>query len=162
MFTKRRFEECLNVDESTNLRYARRCGQCQIQDRKSLAAHEECPPLCNTVSNQYLPRPNANRIDISEADNIVSFVLSLSQLRERHETLILFDSASTRVQVGVLLSNKDEYWETADGEAGSALFPSTASLLQKAKPELADNDPFTFSQGPGSMLGIRTPPTPLQ
>jgi tRNA threonylcarbamoyladenosine biosynthesis protein TsaB len=104
-------------------------------------------------------------------------MFTLRALLDRHPTLLLIDSASARIQVGLLRHSREPLWEAANEEAGSALFSLTEKLLVRASASslhlsgaapasssspshkslpLSAIDAFVFCDGPGSVLGIRT------
>lgn len=81
---------------------------------------------------------------------------SLTQLLVAHESILVFDAVSLRVQVGLLRAGRTALWVCSDDEAGRGLFQGTASVLAKADADLATVGAFVFCEGPGSMLGTRT------
>jgi tRNA threonylcarbamoyladenosine biosynthesis protein TsaB len=76
----------------------------------------------------------------------------LRQLLSDHAPLLLIDAASARVQTGWIEADASARWETADDEAGVAVFRCLAAL--GVQPAAASA--FIFCDGPGSVLGIRT------
>ena len=80
---------------------------------------------------------------------------SLRHLLAEHPTLLLIDSASARIQVG-LWRNGTVAWQTSETEAGSGVFACTESLLAAQNLRISDLNAFVFCEGPGSVLGIRT------
>ena len=83
---------------------------------------------------------------------------SLRQLLAAHPVLLLLDSASARVQVG-LWTDGDRAaprWRASDEEAGIGIFSGVGSLLDEAGLRVADVTAFVFCEGPGSVLGIRS------
>jgi tRNA threonylcarbamoyladenosine biosynthesis protein TsaB len=101
-------------------------------------------------------------------------MFTLRALLDRHPTILLIDSASSRIQVGLFRRAHDPLWESAIEEAGTALFSLSEKLLTRAASSAATNTPtasttspsaplplaaidaFIFCDGPGSVLGIRT------
>jgi tRNA threonylcarbamoyladenosine biosynthesis protein TsaB len=97
-------------------------------------------------------------------------MFTLSALLDRHTTILLIDSASSRIQLGLLRRDRETLWESATEEAGTALFSLTQKLLARAATPptsgaspssasplpLSAIDAFVFCDGPGSVLGIRT------
>lgn len=82
---------------------------------------------------------------------------SLRHLLAAHPTLLLIDSASARVQVGLWsASSPTPQWYQSDTEAGTGVFTGVELLLQQAGLTIAAIDAFIFCEGPGSVLGIRT------
>src|ERR1043165_7825223 len=77
---------------------------------------------------------------------------SLRQLAAAHAPLLFLDAAARRVQVGLWDAKGAGRWETADDEAGVAVF----RCVEKLGFPLADAGAFVFSDGPGSILGVRT------
>ncbi len=75
---------------------------------------------------------------------------SLRQLAAAHAPLLFLDAASSRVQVGVW--TRDGAWRTSDEEAGIAVF----RCVEELGFNVADAGAFVFSDGPGSILGVRT------
>ncbi len=74
--------------------------------------------------------------------------------------VLLIDSASARVQAGLLRPDADgpafALWETQTAEAGTAIFSCVEKLLARASLTLDGIGAFVFCDGPGSVLGIRT------
>lgn len=67
--------------------------------------------------------------------------------------LLLLDSASARVQVGVFQSAEEPgRWAASDAESGVALF----RCLDELAVDPAAMRAFVFCEGPGSVLGVRT------
>jgi tRNA threonylcarbamoyladenosine biosynthesis protein TsaB len=101
---------------------------------------------------------------------------SLRSLAAAHRSVLLIDSSSTRIQVGLwrrdpaavasLSEDQDRQdvepplpeaiWHASDQEAGVAIFSSVAAVLAGAHLSVADLDALVFCEGPGSILGIRT------
>lgn len=77
---------------------------------------------------------------------------SLRALLAEFSPLLVLDAASSRVQVGVLKQDGSAKWETADDEAGVAVF----TCIEKLGFQVGDAGAFVFCDGPGSILGIRT------
>ncbi|MDR0901759.1 MAG: peptidase M22 [Opitutaceae bacterium] len=82
--------------------------------------------------------------------------LSLRALLGAHPVLLVIDAASARVQTGLFLPSAEALWETAEAEAGAAIFSGVEKLLARARLRLDDAGAFVFCDGPGSVLGIRT------
>ncbi|TSJ78706.1 peptidase M22 [Rariglobus hedericola] len=83
---------------------------------------------------------------------------SLRQLLAEHPTLLLIDTTSARVQIGLWENGESRAarWKTSDTEASTGLFDCVESLLSEADLRIADIKAFVFCEGPGSVLGIRT------
>lgn len=83
---------------------------------------------------------------------------SLHQLLAAHPVVLLLDTASARVQIGLWTRGEatPPLWRTSDTEASSGLFECVESLLREASLRIADVNAFIFCEGPGSVLGIRT------
>ncbi|MFA6961778.1 MAG: peptidase M22 [Opitutaceae bacterium] len=83
---------------------------------------------------------------------------SLRQLLAEHPSLLLIDSSSARVQVGLWTQGETipPLWRSSDTEASVGIFNCVESLLTEAKLRIADLSVFVFCEGPGSVLGIRT------
>jgi tRNA threonylcarbamoyladenosine biosynthesis protein TsaB len=83
---------------------------------------------------------------------------SLSQLLAEHPTLLLIDTASARVQVGLWTTGEmhPPRWRMSETEASTGLFECVDTILRDAGLRLADVGTFVFCEGPGSVLGIRT------
>lgn len=81
---------------------------------------------------------------------------SLRQLLAAHPTMLLIDSASTCVQVGLLRRDHEAVWIARTGEAGEQIFTAVSELLASTQLTLDAVDAFIFCDGPGSVLGIRT------
>lgn len=78
---------------------------------------------------------------------------SFRQLVSDNGPVLVLDAASSRVQVGLLLSNSDSgEWQTIDDEAGVAVFKCLEALGRNPM----DAGSFVYCDGPGSILGIRT------
>lgn len=83
-------------------------------------------------------------------------MLSLHDLLSRHSTVLVIDSASALVQVGLFRTSAEVVWENVQDEAGSALFAAISTVLARSTLTLDAIDAFVFCEGPGSVLGIRT------
>lgn len=82
---------------------------------------------------------------------------SLRQLLAEHPVLLLIDSASARLQIGLWTKGANSpRWLGSDVEASTALFASVDTVLADAGLRVADVSAFVFCEGPGSVLGIRT------
>src|SRR4051812_43704077 len=77
---------------------------------------------------------------------------SLRQLAAAHAPLLFLDAASARIQVGVWEKAGEGAWRTSDEEAGIGIFRCLAEL--GIRPDAVGA--FIFSDGPGSILGVRT------
>lgn len=77
---------------------------------------------------------------------------SLRQLAAAHAPLLILDAASARVQIGLWGREGAGRWETADDEAGVAVFRG----VEKLGVPVGEAGAFVFSDGPGSILGVRT------
>ena len=82
---------------------------------------------------------------------------SLRHLLAAHPCLLLIDSASARVQVGLWTPGAAApLWQHSDTEAGTGVFACVEALLTQAGRRIAEVEAFVFCEGPGSVLGIRT------
>ena len=83
---------------------------------------------------------------------------SLRQLLAEHPALLLIDTASARVQVGLWSAGEAQppRWRVSDTEASTGLFECVAAVLREGGLRIADIGAFVFCEGPGSVLGIRT------
>lgn len=83
---------------------------------------------------------------------------SLRQLLAEHPALLLIDTASARVQVGLWTAGEAQppRWLVSDTEASTGLFACVDTVLREAGLRIADVGTFVFCEGPGSVLGIRT------
>jgi tRNA threonylcarbamoyladenosine biosynthesis protein TsaB len=83
---------------------------------------------------------------------------SLRQLLAEHPALLLIDTASARVQVGLwpVGEARPPCWRVSDTEASTGLFECVNSILDEVGLRIADIGAFVFCEGPGSVLGIRT------
>lgn len=83
---------------------------------------------------------------------------SLRQLLAEHPVLLLIDTASARVQVGLWTAGEAQppRWLVSDTEASTGLFACVDSVLRESGLRIADVGTFVFCEGPGSVLGIRT------
>lgn len=86
----------------------------------------------------------------------VSSMPTLRQLNSSHRTLLLLDSSSTNLQVGLLERDHEPLWSVRAGEAGEQLFAAVQDVLARARATIGDIEAFVFCDGPGSVLGIRT------
>ncbi|HEY0944888.1 MAG TPA: peptidase M22 [Opitutaceae bacterium] len=77
---------------------------------------------------------------------------ALVDILAHHVPLLLIDSASARVQVGLFGPDNFVQWTAADDEAGAAIF----HCVEKLGVQLGSVAAFAFCEGPGSVLGIRT------
>ncbi|HTJ78595.1 MAG TPA: peptidase M22 [Rariglobus sp.] len=80
---------------------------------------------------------------------------SLRHLLAKHPPLLLIDSSSIRIQIGLWHQNRLS-WQIEEAEAGTALFACTEKLLEKHDLHIRDLNAYIFCEGPGSVLGIRT------
>lgn len=76
---------------------------------------------------------------------------SLREISSRSPVLLL-DAASTLVQVGIILPDGTQRWETSTEESGVAVFQCVQALGVAP----ADVGAWIYCEGPGSILGIRT------
>jgi tRNA threonylcarbamoyladenosine biosynthesis protein TsaB len=83
---------------------------------------------------------------------------SLRQLLSEHPVLLLIDTASARVQIGLWAAGGTQppRWHMSDTEASTGLFACVDAILREAGLRIADVGMFVFCEGPGSVLGIRT------
>jgi tRNA threonylcarbamoyladenosine biosynthesis protein TsaB len=83
---------------------------------------------------------------------------SLRLLLADHPALLLIDSASARIQVGLWTNGTSSasQWCTSHTEAGTGVFDCVENLLNKNGLRIVDIGAFVFCEGPGSVLGIRT------
>jgi tRNA threonylcarbamoyladenosine biosynthesis protein TsaB len=83
---------------------------------------------------------------------------SLRQLLAEHPALLLIDTASARVQVGLWTAGETQppHWRVSDTEASTGLFECVDALLGEVGLRISDVGAFVFCEGPGSVLGIRT------
>jgi tRNA threonylcarbamoyladenosine biosynthesis protein TsaB len=81
---------------------------------------------------------------------------SLRQLLDTHSTILLIDSSSTCVQVGLWHRHWEPVWSAKTGEAGEQVFAAVDDALARSGKKLDTIDAFVFCDGPGSVLGIRT------
>ncbi len=77
---------------------------------------------------------------------------SLRQLIHIHRSLLLLDTASNRIQVGLLSKHHESRWASAHTEAGTGLFSCIDELGINPTSVAAT----ILCSGPGSILGIRT------
>lgn len=82
---------------------------------------------------------------------------SFRQLLATHDTALVLDAASSRIQVGWLTATGADSapamrWQTSDEEAGIGVF----RCIEALGVDLARVGAFAFCDGPGSILGIRT------
>jgi tRNA threonylcarbamoyladenosine biosynthesis protein TsaB len=81
---------------------------------------------------------------------------SLRSLVATHHRVLLIDSSSTCIQVGLWRLDREPIWNTSEQEAGIAIFAGVEALLAQAGIGVADLGGLVFCEGPGSILGIRT------
>ncbi|HEY9156279.1 MAG TPA: peptidase M22 [Opitutaceae bacterium] len=74
----------------------------------------------------------------------------------QHSPVLLIDSSSAVIQVGLWATGREAAWEISESEASFGVFSATEKLLQSAKLNLFAIDAFVFCAGPGSVLGVRT------
>ena len=84
------------------------------------------------------------------------FMSSLRSLVATHHRVLLIDSSSTCIQVGLWRLDREITWQTSDLEAGIAIFAGVDALLAQAGGGIAEIGALVFCEGPGSILGIRT------
>jgi tRNA threonylcarbamoyladenosine biosynthesis protein TsaB len=83
-------------------------------------------------------------------------MVSLNQLLKSHAQVLLIDSASATVQIGLWQNGRLSSWRKNTGEAGEQIFTGVDEVLRQAAVTLQSVDAFVFCDGPGSVLGIRT------
>ncbi len=81
---------------------------------------------------------------------------SLNSLLTAHGVVLLIDSASARVEVGLWRREAAPVWRQSRREAGIAIFECVGGALAEAAIGVRDVGAFVFCEGPGSILGIRT------
>lgn len=81
---------------------------------------------------------------------------SLHEILSTRSRVLLLDSASTLIQVGLLERGGLNHWGTSTEESGTGIFAAVQALLGPAGLSLDQIDAFVFCEGPGSILGIRT------
>lgn len=81
---------------------------------------------------------------------------SLRTLITTHRQVLLIDSSSMCIQVGLWRLDRAPLWHTSDRESGIAIFAGVDAVLAQARIGAADLGAFVFCEGPGSILGIRT------
>jgi tRNA threonylcarbamoyladenosine biosynthesis protein TsaB len=81
---------------------------------------------------------------------------SLRSLVATHRRVLLIDSSSTCIQVGLWQLDGEVIWNTSELEAGIAIFAGVDALLARTGLGVADLGALVFCEGPGSILGIRT------
>lgn len=69
--------------------------------------------------------------------------------------MLVIDTSSRRVCVGLLSESGSLIQKTSDQEASLSLFPIIKSLLSQCDWKLSDIASIAFCEGPGSTLGIR-------
>lgn len=80
---------------------------------------------------------------------------SLNSLVAAHGSVLVVDSASTVVHVGLLADGRTPSWWRSSREAGVAVFEGADAVLAGAAMRLDEIGALVFSHGPGSILGIR-------
>lgn len=88
----------------------------------------------------------------------VHSVISLSQLLDRHPSILLLDAASAVVHAAWLRRDASPQWVRTREEAGRGLF----ALVEELGPDCLNAEAFIYCEGPGSILGIRTTATALR
>lgn len=83
-------------------------------------------------------------------------MVCFQQFRASHPRLLLIDSASATVQIGLWTPDRPPVWSCGTGEAGEQIFARVAEATALAGTPLSAIDAFIFCDGPGSVLGIRT------
>jgi tRNA threonylcarbamoyladenosine biosynthesis protein TsaB len=81
---------------------------------------------------------------------------SLNLLVAEHGNVLLIDSASACVQVGLFRRAGAAIWHQSKKEAGIAIFECAGAALAEAGIGVGDLGGFALCEGPGSILGIRT------
>jgi tRNA threonylcarbamoyladenosine biosynthesis protein TsaB len=77
---------------------------------------------------------------------------SFRQLLAENAPILLIDACSTRVQIGWLMGDGAIRWASSEAESGTAIFTCIEELGISPNEAAA----FVFSDGPGSILGVRT------
>lgn len=80
---------------------------------------------------------------------------SLTSLVATHGAVLLIDSASACVQVGLLRRGAGPVWRRSEQEAGIAIFECADAVMREAGLRVRDIGAFVFCEGPGSILGVR-------
>ena len=78
-------------------------------------------------------------------------MISLKEILGDHAPILIIDSGSARIQVG-MIDRAGARWEESEEEAGVGIFRCVESLAV----DLGEIRGFAFAEGPGSVLGIRT------
>ena len=81
---------------------------------------------------------------------------SLTLLVARHGSVLLIDSASAIIQVGLWRREGEAIWRQSTKEAGIAIFEGASAVLAEAGLRATELGAVVFCEGPGSILGIRT------
>lgn len=81
---------------------------------------------------------------------------ALAPLVAAHRAVLVIDSASAAVQVGLCRPDREPVWRGSTQEAGIAVFACAAEVLAGAQLGVRDLGACVFCEGPGSILGIRT------
>lgn len=81
---------------------------------------------------------------------------SLTSLVSAQGPVLLIDSSSASVAVGLLRADAPAVWRQSAGEAGIAIFECLAAVLAEAAIRVGAMGALVFCEGPGSILGIRT------
>jgi len=81
---------------------------------------------------------------------------SLQALVDAHGSVLLLDSASASVQVGLWRAGAAPAWWASATEAATALFAGAEALGAPAALRAGTLGALVFCEGPGSILGIRT------
>jgi tRNA threonylcarbamoyladenosine biosynthesis protein TsaB len=77
---------------------------------------------------------------------------SLRQVLATHDTALVLDAASSRIQIGWFTRDAAPRWYATDEEAGTGLFRGIDALGTDVTRAAA----FIYCDGPGSILGVRT------
>lgn len=82
---------------------------------------------------------------------------SLRHLLAEHTTLVLIDTASAQVQVGLWTNGviAPAHWSSSLTEAATGLFACVDRLLTENGLKIDQINAWIFCEGPGSVLGIR-------
>lgn len=85
-------------------------------------------------------------------------MLSINEVLTRNSPVLWLDACSTTIQVGWLETGRPTRWATCEEEAGVGIFQALNAL--NASP--LSSNAFIFSDGPGSLLGIRSAATAVR
>ena len=96
------------------------------------------------------------KVTTKTAVPIVAAMHRLASIVAAHGSVLVLDTASTRVQSGLLRANSPPIWRVGGDDSSVDLFVTAQAVLADAGLSPSAIGAYLFCDGPGSQLGIRT------